>query len=125
MNKIEALVIEVRTIRYCFKAGVSNSNWQKGHILEKKCSAGRSSYKKSFCGPQFTNKALKISQNLSNFMLLSFIEVFAGYVFETSALKPCHTGVPRYSAGLCSKKVTRMPKPSYHCLGIIMSYFAI
>ncbi len=29
--------------------GVSNSNWSEGHILDKKCSEGRSLYEKSFC----------------------------------------------------------------------------
>jgi hypothetical protein len=43
------------------KAGVSNSNWSEGHILEIKCFAGRSLQEKSFCGPQYTRKAINIS----------------------------------------------------------------
>ncbi len=43
-----------------FKAGVSNSNWSEGHILEIKCFVGRSLPEKSFCGPQYSWKALKI-----------------------------------------------------------------
>jgi hypothetical protein len=41
--------------------GVSNSNLTEGNIPKNKSSAGHNSLDKSFCGPQFTIKVLKIS----------------------------------------------------------------
>jgi len=43
------------------RAGVSNSNWSEGHILEIKCFAGHSLQEKSFRRPQYARKAIKIS----------------------------------------------------------------
>jgi hypothetical protein len=41
----------------CLKQGSQNSNWLEGHILKKKCSAGRSFMEKSLCGPQIAKNA--------------------------------------------------------------------
>ncbi len=48
----------------CYIPGVSNSNCLEGHILKKKCSAGRSSLEKSFHGPQISGN-LRVRLNFS------------------------------------------------------------
>jgi hypothetical protein len=62
-----------------FKAGVSNSNWSEGHILEIKCFAGRSLPEKKLLQTAILLKSPQNKVNLiKKFTSWNFFEVFAG-----------------------------------------------
>ncbi len=65
------------------RTGVSNLSSSEGHIPKKKFSAGHNILEKSFCGSQFTRKALRINWIWSKFIILSCFQMFAG-------LRPLH-----------------------------------